>query len=166
VYQFDGHQWYAVELSAQGGAVDLQMRFPAARSGRRLPVVVTGRPGDGEILAVSELPGGQAQFWYRYRQAGQPWWAGSTFGVVPGRAYHVDLGFDARVQQITAVVDGTTELDLVTQRAFHFLYPVATPEQVTVAAGPSVAGSATRFNGTITRQVVTTPLCQSLRQHS
>ena len=166
VYQFDGHQWYGVELSAEGGAVDLQMRFPVARSDGRLPVVVTGSPGDGEILAVSELPDDQAQFWYRYRQAGQSWWAGSTFPVVPGHVYDVALGFDARVQQITAVVDGTTELDLVTQTAFHFLYPVVTPQHVMVGSGPAVAGSSTRFNGTIVRQKVSTPLCTSLLPHS
>jgi hypothetical protein len=162
LYQFDGSQWFVIELGPKGGGITLQMTFPPGGGlWSRQPVVEIGGPPDGELLAVQEVPGHKVRLSYRSLVHGQPWWNGSIFAVVRGRTYRVTASFDARLDQVNAAVDGTTRLNLVSTPGF-FRYPVLAPGAVHLGTGPPISGTSTRFDGSIHRLPTTTPICSEL----
>jgi hypothetical protein len=165
LYQFDGSQWFAVELGARGGGVALETTFPAGPRLSRQPIVEIADAPTGEVLAVQEMSSHTVRLSYRSLIPGQPWWNGATFAVVPGQTYHVRASFDARLGQVSVSVDGTTRLNLISTPGF-FVYPVLAPGAIHLGTAPAISGTSTRFDGRIRRVPVTTPICNELlRRH-
>jgi hypothetical protein len=161
LYQFDGSQWYELELDSKGGGVALSMTFPGGPRLSRQPILEIGAPPNGEVLAVQEMSAHTVRLSFRSLIPGQPWWNGATFSVTPGQTYRVSAAFDAQLGQVNAVVDGVTELNLVSTVNF-FVYPVLAPGVVRLGTAPAISGTSAHFDGRIDRVPVTTPICDQL----
>ncbi|MHB1786909.1 MAG: hypothetical protein ACYCS7_12325, partial [Acidimicrobiales bacterium] len=154
LYQSNTHDWKAVERTNASGHFRLRLSFPDAPAGSREPLLVSGRAGAGDYLAVHFLGQGNIAFSYLFAGPGQAFFDGPPLHIRPGRLYTVDAVLDARIHQISVTVDGTSRFDIS-------YYVRATP-YIAVGVRPIPGPTTARFEGHLSQEPVTTPICDAL----
>jgi hypothetical protein len=161
LYRSTGIQWRAVELTPTTGRFRLAATFPAApESGRREPLVATGRPQRGQVVFVEYRPGGQAVFGYLAQGHGGRR-RGAPVPLAPG-PHTLDILIEPHVAQVSVRLDDAIVFDFV-PASLDIVQPV---RRATLGRNEIGAPVARRFTGTLAELPVPTPLCRRLARQA
>ncbi len=161
LYQSNGASWSAVEQSAADGHYRFSVTFAAlpGASGNYQPLVVTGRPGAGDYVAVRSVGPDAVRFAYLFQAPFKTWMEGPTVPVTPDRSYVVDVVLDANTETEVVTMNGVTVSTSGSGSGY-----IRMPVHVTFGADPIGGPTARAFSGKLTRLPTPTPTCDKLRR--
>jgi len=161
LYQSNGASWAAVEQSAADGHYRLDVTFGALRGASRIyrPLVVTGKTGLGDFVAVRPVGRDEVRFAYLFQAPLKTWMEGPTVQVTPGRSYVVDVVLDANTATEVVTMNGVP----VSTSGYASGY-IRTPVHVTFGTDTIGGPTARAFPGRVERLPTPTPTCDALRR--
>lgn len=152
--------WNAIAEAQRAGPLVIALEFPGGNSGAHEPLVSSGTPGRGDVLAVNFVDSNHVTFSLDHWGYGGP--TSDAVEIKPGTRQMLRVGFgsffpaSARPREIAASrwsdAAGRLEIDLDDRRVFAVPAPFyeASPESVAVGRNQIGASSCTaRFSGRI-----------------
>ena len=157
LYQSNGVSWDVVEQSAAGGHFRLKVTFGAIPGASNVywPLVVTGQPDKGDIVAVRPAGVHEVSFAYFFEAPFSKWVVGPPVRVTPDRSYVVDVVLDHDTGDEVVTMNGT-----LVESGEYVRAPVHPTIGVDTIGGPT----ARAFTGRIERLPTPTPTCDALRR--
>jgi hypothetical protein len=156
LYQSNGLGWAAVEQSAAVGPYRLNVTFGAlARPSRTYwPLVETGQPGSGSLVAVRVIQRDEVRLEYLIQGPSETWVKGPVIRATPGQSSVVDIVLDPNNGNGDITLNGTL---------VSIGRDVPAPTHVVFGIDSIGGPTARTFPGTVERLPTPTPICDSLR---
>ncbi len=144
-----------LELTPKTGGFRLQVTFPAGRNSGREPLVVSGAPGQGQLVFVEYRPGNQAAFGTLLQGRGGLH-TGPQVPIDPTKPHYMNVEINPLVPQVLVRLDGAQVSELIPSSK-----GVIRPVRDTTLGRNNVGGPVARtFSGTITKIPFDTPDCR------
>jgi hypothetical protein len=152
----DRSAWVPVERSNGTGVFDLVVDFPDERPNATEPLLVSGPPGEREVIAVEYLPDQTARLAFGV-EADNLLFSGEPFAVDTDEGQDLELVFDRVNREISASVDDELVLSSI-------YWGAENNGDILVGEGGFAPLTAPRFTGRLTNQPRETPICDDIQQ--